>query len=154
MTVTTCLFNTKDEFETKNLAKHIATFLQAGDVLALDGDLGAGKTTFAQGLAKGLGISEQIDSPTFTIIKEYNGRLPFYHMDVYRVDEETDELGLEDYFYGSGVCLVEWASQVETLLPEHTIWLRFTVQPDGNRQIQLKSNHIRVEQLCKELQAK
>ncbi|TCS93282.1 tRNA (adenosine(37)-N6)-threonylcarbamoyltransferase complex ATPase subunit type 1 TsaE [Hazenella coriacea] len=154
MTETTCLFITNDELETKQLAKQMALFLQAGDVLALEGDLGAGKTTFAQGLAEGLEVSDKVDSPTFTIIKEYNGRIPFYHMDVYRLDPETDELGLEDYFYGQGICLVEWASQVETLLPEQTIWLRLTVQSDGKRQIQLKSNLIRVEQLCKELQSR
>jgi tRNA threonylcarbamoyladenosine biosynthesis protein TsaE len=149
-----CLFITHHDSETKELAARLAKLLQAGDVLAIDGDLGAGKTTFAQGLATGLGIEQKVDSPTFTIIKEYEGRLPFYHMDVYRIESADEELGLEDYFYGDGVCLVEWASQVEPLLPEETIWIEIRVLPDGMRQIQMKSNHRRAIQLCKELSEK
>ena len=87
------------------------------------GDLGVGKTVFTQGLAKGLGITEPVYSPTFTIVQVYDGgRLPFYHFDVYRIGdiEEMDEIGYEDYFYGEGVCLIEWADLIRELLPEHT----------------------------------
>ena len=92
-----------------------------GEIYCLSGDLGVGKTVFTQGFAKGLGIEEAVSSPTFTILQEYEtGRLPFYHFDVYRITEidEMDEIGYEDYFYGEGVCLIEWAELIEELLPE------------------------------------
>jgi tRNA threonylcarbamoyladenosine biosynthesis protein TsaE len=149
-----CFFITKNERETKELAARIAKLLDRGAVLALEGDLGAGKTTFAQGMAEGLGVEQQVDSPTFTIVKEYEGRLPFYHMDVYRIDSPEEELGLEEYFYGEGICLVEWASRIEPILPEETIWLHLKVQPNGERQIRITSTHPRAIRLCKELQTK
>ena len=92
-----------------------------GTVFTLTGDLGVGKTVFAQGLAEGLGITEPINSPTFTIVQVYDeGRLPFYHFDVYRIGdvEEMEEIGYEDYFYGDGVCLVEWAELIGEILPQ------------------------------------
>lgn len=149
-----CFFITKNERETKELAARIAKLLDRGAVLALEGDLGAGKTTFAQGMAEGLGVKQQVDSPTFTIVKEYEGRLPFYHMDVYRIDSPEEELGLEEYFYGEGISLVEWASRIEPILPEETIWLHLKVLPNGERQIQITSKHPRAIRLCKELQTK
>lgn len=100
----------------------LAAELEAGDVIALTGDLGAGKTTLAKAIAKGLGVEETLTSPTFTILQEYeSGRLPLYHFDVYRVhsEEELFEIGMEDYFYRSGVCLIEWADLIEDLLPEN-----------------------------------
>ena len=93
-----------------------------GQIFTLIGDLGVGKTVFTKGLAKGLGITEPVNSPTFTILQVYEeGRLPFYHFDVYRIGdvEEMDEIGYEDYFYGDGVCLIEWADLIEEILPEH-----------------------------------
>lgn len=93
-----------------------------GDVYCLEGDLGVGKTVFTQGFAKGLGIEEPVQSPTFTIVQEYEeGRLPFYHFDVYRIGdvEEMDEIGYEDYIYGQGVSLIEWANLIGEILPEH-----------------------------------
>ncbi len=92
-----------------------------GEIYCLSGDLGVGKTVFTQGFAKGLGIEEAVNSPTFTIIQEYtDGRLPFYHFDVYRIGEmeEMEEIGCEDYFYGCGVCLIEWAELIAELLPK------------------------------------
>lgn len=92
-----------------------------GTVIALEGDLGVGKTVFTQGVAKGLGISEPVSSPTFTIVQVYEGgRLPFYHFDVYRISdvEEMEEIGYEDCFYAEGVCLVEWANLIQELIPE------------------------------------
>ena len=92
-----------------------------GTVYTLTGDLGVGKTVFTQGFAKGLGVTEHVNSPTFTIVQEYeDGRLPFYHFDVYRIGdiEEMDEIGYEDYFYGEGVCLIEWEELIEELLPK------------------------------------
>ncbi len=98
-----------------------------GKVYTLHGDLGAGKTVFTQGFAKGLGIEEAVNSPTFTILQIYEeGRLPFYHFDVYRIGcvEEMDEVGYEDYFYGKGVCLIEWADLIEEILPEQCVEIR------------------------------
>ena len=94
---------------------------KAGEVYCLIGDLGVGKTVFTQGFARGLGVAEAISSPTFTIIQEYeDGRIPFYHFDVYRIadPEEMDEIGFEDYLYGQGVCLIEWANLIEELIPD------------------------------------
>nr|WP_246187886.1 tRNA (adenosine(37)-N6)-threonylcarbamoyltransferase complex ATPase subunit type 1 TsaE [Paenibacillus tengchongensis] len=104
--------------DTQRLAADLAALSAAGMVIGLDGDLGAGKTAFSQSFARHLGVEGVVNSPTFTIIKEYAGRLPLYHMDVYRLSlEEADELGLDEYFYGQGVCLVEWSSLIAELLP-------------------------------------
>lgn len=97
---------------------------RAGQVYCLDGDLGVGKTVFTQGFAKGLGIEEPVNSPTFTILQVYEeGRLPLYHFDVYRIADssEMDEIGYEEYFFGEGVCLIEWSQLIEDILPEHKI---------------------------------
>ena len=107
--------------ETFAAGKRIGETAKPGMVLSLVGELGAGKTVFTQGLAKGLGIETPVNSPTFTILKVYGeGRLPLYHFDVYRLGdiEEMDEIGYEDYFYGDGVCLIEWANLIEEILPE------------------------------------
>ncbi len=112
-------FSQKDTFE---FGKKLGESCKPGDVFCLLGDLGVGKTVFTQGFAKGLGITEPVNSPTFTIIQEYyEGRVPFYHFDVYRISDvdEMDELGYEDYFYGKGVCLIEWAGLIEEILPEN-----------------------------------
>lgn len=112
-------FSTQDTFE---VGMKIGREARAGQVLCLYGDLGVGKTVFTKGLAKGLNIHEPIQSPTFTIVREYEeGRLPLYHFDVYRIGdvEEMDEIGYEDYVYGEGVCLIEWANLIEEILPDH-----------------------------------
>ena len=109
--------------ETFALGKRLGEQAKPGEVYCLDGDLGVGKTIFTQGFAAALGIDEPVNSPTFTIVQVYDGgRLPFYHFDVYRIGdiEEMDEIGYEDYFYGEGVCLIEWADRIRELLPEHT----------------------------------
>lgn len=107
--------------DTKELAIKIGQEVKAGDVLCLLGDLGVGKTVFTQGFAEGLGIKEPISSPTFTLVQEYEeGRLPFYHFDVYRIAdvEEMEEIGFDDYIYGNGVCLIEWANLIQEILPQ------------------------------------
>ena len=112
----------RDEAETKKFATDVAQTLKKGDVIALVGDLGTGKTTLSKYIAEALGITETITSPTFTIVQEYHsGRLPLYHFDVYRVDdiEEMYRIGYEEYFYGEGVCIVEWADIVEEIIPEY-----------------------------------
>ena len=111
---------TFSEKETRALGEELGRQAVPGSLYTLTGDLGAGKTVFTQGFARGLGITEHVNSPTFTIVQEYDGgRLPFYHFDVYRIGdlEEMDEIGYEDYFYGDGVCLIEWAELIEELLP-------------------------------------
>ena len=105
--------------ETREVAFRLGSLARAGEIYTLNGDLGAGKTVFAQGFAAGMGIDETVNSPTFTIVQEYTGRLPLYHFDVYRIEEpeEMEEIGYEEYFFGSGVCLIEWAEQIRELLP-------------------------------------
>lgn len=120
------IYETNSPEETFAIAKRLGEQAQPGTVYTLTGDLGVGKTVFAQGLASGLGIEEAINSPTFTIVQVYDeGRLPFYHFDVYRIGdiEEMEEIGYEDYFYGDGVCLVEWAELIEELLPGNRVEL-------------------------------
>ena len=118
------IIETNSEKETFELGKKIGENAKAGQIYTLTGDLGVGKTVFTQGLAAGLGITEPVNSPTFTIIQEYEtGRMPFYHFDVYRIGdiEEMEEIGYDDYFYGNGICLIEWANLIEEILPEHII---------------------------------
>ena len=113
---------TYSEDETKEIAEKLASFLDRGDVLTLEGDLGAGKTTFTKGIAKGLNIRENISSPTFTIIKEYiDGKLPLYHMDVYRLEGSDEDIGFEEYFYGKGITVVEWAQFIKDYLPNEVL---------------------------------
>lgn len=137
--------------QTKNFAERLAAFLQPGDLLALEGDLGAGKTTFTQGLARGLGVRNVVNSPTFTIIKEYQGRLPLYHMDVYRVGDDVDSLGLDDYFFGEGVCVVEWASLIEDVLPQERLTIFLRTAGDEQRLIELVPQGDRYVRLCEEI---
>jgi tRNA threonylcarbamoyladenosine biosynthesis protein TsaE len=129
----------QSEQDTIALAQQLAALANAGALLALDGDLGAGKTRFSQAFAEAIGVKGIVNSPTFTIIKEYEGdRLPFYHMDVYRLSlAEADELGLDDYFYGDGVTIVEWASLIKELLPAERLELYIEHLGDEARRIQL-----------------
>lgn len=132
--------------DTERLAQAVGAMLEPGTTVALDGDLGAGKTTFSQGVARAIGVTDVVNSPTFTLIKEYEGeRFPFYHMDVYRISaDEAAELGLDEYFYGDGLTVVEWASQIEELLPGERLSIyiaygggdgvrTFKLQPLGER---------------------
>ena len=115
--------------ETEELGIHFGKEAKPGTVCTPIGDLGVGKTVFTQGIAKGLGITEPINSPTFTIVQVYEeGRMPFYHFDVYRIGdiEEMDEIGYEDYFYGDGLTMIEWANLIEEILPEH--YQRITIE--------------------------
>ena len=117
--------------ETFALGQKIGERVKPGTIISLTGDLGVGKTVFTQGLAKGLGIMEPVNSPTFTIVQVYEGgRLPFYHFDVYRIGdiEEMEEIGYDDYFFGQGICLIEWANLIEEILPENLI--KVTIEKD------------------------
>lgn len=119
--------------ETKKIAEEIAAELEPGDVLCMYGDLGAGKTAFVQGLAKGLGIKGHITSPTFTIVNEYYGRLTLYHFDVYRVadPDEMYEIGYEEYVYGDGVSVIEWPQLIDEILPDKRYSV--TIEKDYNK---------------------
>lgn len=106
--------------ETFEAGRQLGLSAKSGDIYTLEGDLGVGKTVFTQGVAAGLGIAEHVNSPTFTIVQVYEGgRLPFYHFDVYRIGdiEEMDEIGYEDYFFGAGICIIEWANLISCLIP-------------------------------------
>ena len=123
------IIETNSEKETRQLGEALAKEAKPGEIYTLIGDLGVGKTIFTQGFAKGLGIEEPVSSPTFTIVQIYDeGRIPFYHFDVYRIGdiEEMDEIGYEDYFYGEGVCLIEWANLIEEILPRG--YTRITIE--------------------------
>lgn len=125
------MIETAGEQETFDAGYSIGKEAKPGTVYALLGDLGVGKTVFTKGVAAGLSVKEQVNSPTFTIVQVYeSGRLPFYHFDVYRIGdlEEMDEIGYEDYFYGEGVCLVEWAGLIKELMPAKTVWV--TIEKD------------------------
>lgn len=144
-------FISKEPQDTLEFAKRLAEKLESGDVIALEGDLGAGKTTFTKGLAEGLGISRTVNSPTFTIIKEYKGRLPLYHMDVYRVEDSYEDLGFDEYFEGNGVTVVEWAHLIKEQLPEDILTIYLFHEDEHSRKIVLKPIGSRYEALCKEI---
>ena len=113
---------TNSDKETLEFGKKLGKNAVPGMIICLDGDLGTGKTVIAKGIALGLGITEPVSSPTFTVVKEYQeGRLPLYHFDVYRIEDpgEMEEIGYADYFYGEGACLIEWACNIEEYLPDH-----------------------------------
>jgi len=117
-------FSDKETFE---FGAELGRNAKAGDIICLDGDLGTGKTVIAKGIAAGLGVTEPVSSPTFTVVKEYReGRLPLFHFDVYRIEEpsEMEEIGYEDYFFGDGVTVVEWSDMIEELIPENAIRIR------------------------------
>ncbi|MBT2761742.1 tRNA (adenosine(37)-N6)-threonylcarbamoyltransferase complex ATPase subunit type 1 TsaE [Paenibacillus sp. ISL-20] len=141
--------------ETEQLAAWLAARAKPGTVIGLDGDLGAGKTAFSQQFARHLGVNGVVNSPTFTIIKEYEGRLPLYHMDVYRLSiDEADELGLDEYFFGEGVCLVEWSSLITELLPERYLHIQLETTGETHRIITLSSQGEPYGEWCRDLNEK
>lgn len=127
--------------ETISLGKKLASKLKKGSVVALVGDLGSGKTVFTKGIAEGLGVknARYVNSPTFVIIKEYKGQLPLYHFDLYRLDYRTslDEMNCEEYFYGDGVTVIEWADKMRKLLPKKYIEVRFSIAGEYSRKIEI-----------------
>jgi len=137
--------------ETNLLAVKLANLLEANDTITLEGDLGAGKTTFTQALAKGLGIKRTVNSPTFTIMKQYEGRLPLNHLDVYRLSDSDEDLGWDEIFYGDSVSVVEWAHLIEDYLPQERLAIEIKRIDENNRKFILKPTGKRYEELCKEL---
>ncbi|WP_443139896.1 tRNA (adenosine(37)-N6)-threonylcarbamoyltransferase complex ATPase subunit type 1 TsaE [Piscibacillus sp. B03] len=141
----------ENEYETTQFGEKLAKHLNPGDVITLDGDLGAGKTTFSKGLAKGLDVKRTVNSPTYTIVKEYRGRLPFYHMDVYRLEGQEEDIGFEEYFNGEGVSVVEWSQFIEDFLPEERLEIFIKKVEETRREFQLTPKGSRFEEICKEL---
>ena len=140
------IYETNSEKKTFELGKNLGEQAKAGQIFCLNGDLGVGKTVFTQGFAKGLGIEENVNSPTFTIIQVYEeGRIPLYHFDVYRIGdpEEMYEIGYEEYFFGEGVCLIEWSKLIDELIPEEAI----NIEIDKNLEKGLDYRKITVEGL-------
>lgn len=133
-------FTTKTSEETIELGRKIGAALKAGDVIAMHGTLGAGKTTITKGIAESLGVDDVITSPTFCLISEYDGKkLPLYHMDVYRLDSEEDflNLGVEEMLYGDGVCIIEWSEKVMKVLPKKTIIITITPLENSQRKVEV-----------------
>lgn len=125
-------FTSMNREETTKIAYDFAKGLKAGDIVCLNGDLGAGKTAFVSGVAKGLGYNEYTSSPTFTLVNEYMGELPIYHFDVYRIEfsDEMFGIGIDEYLFGEGVCLIEWPEKIKDILPEDVIEINILKNPE------------------------
>ena len=139
---------THNESETIELAQNFESGKFPNMVICLNGELGSGKTIFAKGIAQALGINETITSPTFTIIKEYEGELPLYHMDVYRLDGNTDGVGIEEYFTKGGVVVIEWAETIKDILPKERLDIKFKVIDENKRVLVLNPYGREYEELC------
>ncbi|API91634.1 tRNA (adenosine(37)-N6)-threonylcarbamoyltransferase complex ATPase subunit type 1 TsaE [Virgibacillus pantothenticus] len=126
---------TNTEDTTIHLGENLAMLLNPGDVVTLEGDLGTGKTTFTKGIAAGLGVKRNVSSPTFTIIKEYEGEIPFYHMDVYRLENSEEDIGFDEYFNGEGITVVEWPQFIGSFLPEKYLEVKLTAIDEKSRKI-------------------
>ncbi len=140
--------------ETQKFGIKLGNALKKGDILCLNGDLGAGKTTLTKSIGIGLGVDEYITSPTFALINQYSGKLPVYHFDVYRLEnvEELNDLGFDEYFYGNGVCIVEWADKIEKMIPKERIVIDIEKTEDlDGRIIKISGFHKRYEELVREL---
>jgi len=139
--------------DTERLARELASVLAPGSLITLEGELAAGKTAFSQAFARAIGVTEIVNSPTFTIIKEYEAaHYPFYHMDVYRITlEEAAELGLEDYYYGAGITLIEWASRIAELLPLERLDVDIQRTNEDIRKFHIQPHGSYYDDICKQL---
>jgi len=146
---------TKSTSETIRMGKTIGSLLQPGDVVALVGELGTGKTQFIKGLAEGVGVGKPtyVSSPSFTLINEYPGTVPFYHIDLFRLEseKEAEELGLEEYFQGEGITAIEWADKIPSLLPEENLWIHIHYTGKNTRSLEIIGKGDRYEKLVEEL---
>lgn len=149
------VFQTKSSAETIQIGKNIGSHLLPGDVVALVGELGAGKTQFIKGMATGIGVGNPtyISSPSFTLINEYPGRIPFYHIDLFRLEreKEAEELGLEDYFQGKGIAAIEWADKIPSFLPKEILLIHIAYTGIHTRSLEIIGKGKRYQDLVKEL---
>ncbi|MDE5566671.1 MAG: tRNA (adenosine(37)-N6)-threonylcarbamoyltransferase complex ATPase subunit type 1 TsaE [Anaeroplasmataceae bacterium] len=139
------IFSTKTSQETIEVGRKVGALLKAGDVLLLVGDLSAGKTTFTKGIGLALNIKKVINSPTFTIVKEYQGTYPLYHLDLYRLDGLNEDFDLEEYIEGDGICVIEWPYQVQELLPNHYLKIELKKTSENGREINIQGVGARYE---------
>ena len=139
---------TKNELETIEIAQNFESEKFPNMIICLDGELGSGKTVFTKGIANALGVKDSITSPTFTIIKEYEGELPLYHMDVYRLDGNTDGVGIEEYFNKGGVVVIEWADTIKNILPAERLDIKFKVLDENKRLLIFEPHGRKYEELC------
>ena len=139
--------------ETQKLGRQIGKLASPGDILLLTGKLGAGKTCLTQGIARGLGITENTPSPSFVLVREFYGRLPLYHMDLYRLDniDEIADLGLDDYLYGNGVCVIEWAEKGIRLMPPEYLLIMIDYNDDTERRLRFEPHGRRYSELVAKL---
>ena len=142
---------TRSEEETIEIAQNLESEKFPNMIICLNGDLGSGKTLFTKGFAKSLGIDEAITSPTFTIIKEYDGKMPLYHMDVYKLDGNTEGVGIEEYFEKNGIVIIEWAATIEDILPEERLDIKFKVIDDNKRTLVITPHGAKYEEMCEVL---
>lgn len=137
--------------ETRSLAQKLGRNIEDSFLITLSGELGAGKTTFTQGLAKGLEITRNVTSPTFTLMKNYKGRLPLYHIDAYRLEDIDQDLGFEEYIDGDGVCVIEWANFIENVLPDEYLNIDLTINDDDSRTIVFRARGSKYEEVLDKL---
>lgn len=137
----------------EKIAIRLGKLVKPGNIICMSGDLGAGKTTFTQALAKGLGVDDYVTSPTFTLINEYEGRIPLYHFDVYRINHinEMEDLGYEEYFYGHGVSVIEWANLIKDILPPDHLWIEIRVTGEETREVCLTATNDYYGKIIKEI---
>ncbi len=139
---------TRSEMDTIEIAQNLESEKFSNMVICLNGELGSGKTIFTKGFANALGIDETVTSPTFNIIKEYDGELPLYHMDVYRLDGNTEGVGIEDYFTKGGVVIIEWANTIKDILPEKRLDIKFKIAGENTRVLVITPHGKEYEELC------
>ena len=146
---------TNNSLETIALGQAIGELLRSGDVVALFGELGSGKTTLAKGIARGVGVTAEVYSPTFTIIHEHSGRVPFYHLDLYRMSgqEDAEMIGIEEYLYGEGIVVIEWAERAKALLLAHRIDINLKFLDDDKREITIGATSDRLREIMKSVVA-
>ncbi|PHO06836.1 tRNA (adenosine(37)-N6)-threonylcarbamoyltransferase complex ATPase subunit type 1 TsaE [Thermoanaerobacterium thermosaccharolyticum] len=147
-------FKTKSPIETEKIGFKLGNLLKRGSIVLISGELGVGKTVLTKGIAKGMGIDDYVTSPTFMIVNEHLGDIPLYHFDVYRIDDYTElyDIGYEEYFYGDGVCVIEWPEKIKPLIPEDNIFIRMDMGDTfDERTIEIVSNGEKYDEVVKEM---
>ncbi|AGB19808.1 tRNA (adenosine(37)-N6)-threonylcarbamoyltransferase complex ATPase subunit type 1 TsaE [Thermoanaerobacterium thermosaccharolyticum] len=147
-------FKTKSPIETEKIGFKLGNLLKRGSIVLISGELGVGKTVLTKGIAKGMGIDDYVTSPTFMIVNEHLGDIPLYHFDVYRIDDYTElyDIGYEEYFYGDGVCVIEWPEKIKPLIPEENLFIRVDIGDSyDERIIEMISNGEKYDEVVKEM---